>query len=123
MPKLNRDLIRGWLEDHNWTVARLTAEGNALGEDTFSEGTMRNAVNGIDPMRPGRIKVICRVLAKYGDGVPYERLAQSEHVARRERRGHARAPGRFIRKHERSPSPMFMNTPVNGQSQPINAAD
>ena len=51
MPKLNRDLIRAWLEDHNWTVARLTAECNATGEDTFAEGTVRNAVNGIDPMR------------------------------------------------------------------------
>ncbi len=75
MPKLNRDLIRGWLEDHDWTVARLTAECNAIGEDTFAEGTVRNAVNGIDPMRPGRIKVICRVLARYGDGLLYERLA------------------------------------------------
>jgi hypothetical protein len=45
-----------------------------MGDDTFSEGTVRNAVNGIDPMRPGRIKVICRVLAKYGDGVAYECL-------------------------------------------------
>jgi hypothetical protein len=45
-----------------------------MGEDTLSEGTVRNAVNGIDPMRPGRIKVICKVLAKYGDGVPYEHL-------------------------------------------------
>lgn len=76
MPKLNRELIRGWLEDHNWTVARLTAECNLMTEDTFSEGTVRNAVNGIEPMGPGRIKVICRVLAKYGDGVPYERLAK-----------------------------------------------
>jgi hypothetical protein len=74
MPRLNRELIRGWLEDHNWSVARLTAECNLMGEDTFSEGTVRNAVNGIDPMRPGRIKVICRVLARYGDGVPYEHL-------------------------------------------------
>jgi hypothetical protein len=76
MTKLNRDLIRRWPEDHNWTSARLTAECNAFGEDTFSEVTMRNAVNGIDPMRPGRIKVICGVLARYGDGMPYERLAQ-----------------------------------------------
>jgi hypothetical protein len=57
-------------------VQRLTGECNALGEDTFSEGTLRNAVNGIDPMRPGRIKVICRVLAKYGDGIPYGRLVE-----------------------------------------------
>ena len=60
MPKLKREVIRAWLEEHNWSVARLTAECSALGEDTFSEGTVRNAVNGIDPMRPGRIKVICR---------------------------------------------------------------
>jgi hypothetical protein len=81
VPKLNRDLIRAWLEDHNWTVQRLTAECNAVGLDTFAEGTMRNAVNGIDPMRPGRIKVICNVMARYGDGIPYERLVRN---ARRE---------------------------------------
>jgi hypothetical protein len=74
VPKLKREVIRAWLEDHNWTVQRLTAECNALGEDTFSEGSVRNAVNGIDPMRPGRIKVICRVLARYGDGIPYAQL-------------------------------------------------
>jgi hypothetical protein len=74
VPKLNRNRIRTWLEDHNWTVQRLTAECNLLTEDTFAEGTVRNAVNGIDPMRPGRIKVICRVLAKYGDGIPYAQL-------------------------------------------------
>ena len=74
MPKLNRTLIREWLEEHNWTVARLTAECNAMTEDIFSEGTVRNAVNGIDPMRPGRIRVICKVLAKYGDGIPYTEL-------------------------------------------------
>ncbi len=78
MPKLNRDRIRTWLEDHNWTVQRLTMECNALGLDTFPEGTVRNAVNGIDPMRPGRIKVICRVLAKYGDGIPYTQLVDDE---------------------------------------------
>lgn len=83
MPKLNRGLIRTWLEDHNWSVGRLTAECNLLTEDTFSEGTVRNAVNGIDPMRPGRIKVICRVLKKYGDGIAYEQLVESDSGKRR----------------------------------------
>jgi hypothetical protein len=83
VPKLNRDLIRSWLEDHNWTVQRLTAECNALGLDTLSEGTVRNAVNGIDPMRPGRIKLICRVLAKYGDGIPYAELVDDSGEGRR----------------------------------------
>jgi hypothetical protein len=78
VPKLKRELIRAWLDDHNWTVQRLTAECNALTEDTFSEGTVRNAVNGIDPMRPGRIRVICRVFAKYGDGIPYAELVDDE---------------------------------------------
>ena len=41
---------------------------------------MRNAVNGLDPMREGRIRVICKVTARYGDGIPYRHL-----VARRER--------------------------------------
>jgi hypothetical protein len=83
VPKLRREVIRGWLEEHNWTVQRLTAECNALGEDTFSEGTMRNAVNGIDPMRPGRIGVICRVTAKYGDGVAYAELVNDNTSGKR----------------------------------------
>jgi hypothetical protein len=77
MPKLNREVIRVWLEDHNWSVARLAAECTALGEDTFAEGTVRNAVNGIDPMRPGRIRVICKVTAKYDDGLTYTELVDS----------------------------------------------
>jgi len=78
MPKLDRDRIRLWLEEHNWSVSRLAEECSALGEDTFPEGTLRNAVNGIDPMRPGRIRVICRVTAKYGDGIPYAQLVATE---------------------------------------------
>ncbi len=74
MPKIKRELIRTWLEDHNWSVGRLAEECSTLGEDTVPEGTMRNVVNGLEPMRPGRIKVICRVLAKYGDGIPYDCL-------------------------------------------------
>jgi len=73
MPYLNRDVIRLWLEEHNWSVRRLAEECSTLGADTFSEGTLRNAVNGIDPMRPGRIRVICKVTAKYGDGIPYRK--------------------------------------------------
>jgi hypothetical protein len=78
VPKLRRAVIRAWLEERNWTVGRLTAECNALGLDTFSEGTVRNAINGIDPMRSGRIRVICRVTAKYGDGIPYVELVDEE---------------------------------------------
>jgi hypothetical protein len=76
VPHLNRERIRGWLDDHNWSIGRLTAECNDLGLDDISEGTMRNAVNGIDPMRRGRIKLICRVTAKYGDGIAYEHLVE-----------------------------------------------
>jgi len=82
MPKLNRARIRRWLEQHNWTVQRLTAECNAIGEDTFAEGTLRNAVNGIDPMRPGRIHVICRVTAKYGDGLTFTDLVATSTTER-----------------------------------------
>lgn len=85
MPKLNRERIRTWLEDHNWSVQRLTDECNALGPDTFAEGTVRNAVNGIDPMRPGRIKVICRVLAKYGDDIPYGELVVTKDSSEKRR--------------------------------------
>lgn len=74
MPKLNRDRIRDWLEEHNWSVQRLTEECNALTEDVFAEGTVRNAINGIDPMRPGRIRVIAKVTARHSDGIPYAQL-------------------------------------------------
>lgn len=75
MPWLNRDLIRRWLEERNWSIGRLAEECSAVGEDTVSPGALRNAVNGIDPMRPGRIRLICRVTQKYGDGITYEQLA------------------------------------------------
>lgn len=74
MPKLNRDRIRLWLDEHNWSIRRLAEECSALGEDNLPEGTMRNAVNGIDPMRPRRIRVISKVMAKYGDGLTYDEL-------------------------------------------------
>jgi len=74
MPKLNRDRIRLWLDEHNWSIRRLAEECSALGEDNFPEGTMRNAVNGIDPMRPRRIRVISKVMTKYGDGLTYDEL-------------------------------------------------
>jgi hypothetical protein len=74
MPKLNRDVIRSWLEEHNWSIKRLAEECSALGEDTIPEGTMRNAVNGIDPMRPGRIRLICKTTSIYHDGITYDRI-------------------------------------------------
>jgi hypothetical protein len=74
MPRINRELIRTWLDDHNWSIRRLAEECSVLSEDTISEGAMRNVVNGIDGMRVGRIKLICRVTAKYGDGIGYEEL-------------------------------------------------
>jgi hypothetical protein len=74
MPYLNRDLVRTWLDDRNWTVGRLADECTAMGEDTFPASTLRNVVNGLDPMRTGRIKVICKVTARYGDGIPYHRI-------------------------------------------------
>ena len=78
MPKLNRAVIREWLADHNWSVRRLAEECSALGTDEFSEGTVRNAVNGLDPMRVGRIRVICKVTARYGDGISYARLVAED---------------------------------------------
>ena len=78
MPKLNRAVIREWLAEHNWTVGRLARECSALGEDSFPTGTLRNAVNGLDPMREGRIRVICKVTARYGDGIPYARLVAED---------------------------------------------
>ena len=78
MPKLNSALIKDWLAERNWSVRRLAEECSALTEDTFTEGTVRNAVNGIDPMREGRIRVICKVTARYGDGISYQRLIADE---------------------------------------------
>jgi hypothetical protein len=78
MPKLNRAVIREWLAEHNWTVGRLAEECSAFGEDSFPAGTLRNAVNGLDPMREGRIRVICKVTARYGDGIPYTRLVAED---------------------------------------------
>jgi hypothetical protein len=78
MPKLNREVVRAWLVEHNWSVGRLAEECSAITEDTVSEGVMRNAVNGIDPMRPGRINLIRKITEKYGDGIAYERLVDSE---------------------------------------------
>ena len=83
MPKLNRELTRTWPEKHNRTVQRPTPECNTMGEDTSAEGSMPNAINGIHLMRPGHIKVICRVLAKYGDGIPHARLVEHDSEGRR----------------------------------------
>ena len=74
MPKLNKTVIREWLMKHNWSIGRLARECNAPGMGYFNTETMRNVVNGIDPMAHGRIRVICRVTARYGDRIPYERL-------------------------------------------------
>lgn len=76
MPRLNRDRIRSWLDMHNWSIGRLAEECSSIGEDTIPAGTMRNAVNGIDPMRPGRVHLICKVTALYGDEIPYNQLIE-----------------------------------------------
>jgi hypothetical protein len=78
VPWLNRAVIRDWLDDHNWSIGRLAEECSAIGDDTFPEGTVRNAVNGIDPMRKRRIRVICKVTARYGDGISYARLVADD---------------------------------------------
>jgi len=79
MPLLNRDLIRGWLEDRNWSMQRLADECLGIDpDDDISEGVMRNAVNGHDPMRPGRIRLIVKVTEKYGSALSYEHLVVAE---------------------------------------------
>ena len=72
MPKMERELIRAWLEDHRWTVQRLAAECNALGLDTLSEGTMADTVNGIDPMGAGSAHV--PGTRQVRGGIPYAEL-------------------------------------------------
>lgn len=78
MPRLNREVIRQWLAERNWSTRRLAEECSAIGEDRLADGVVRNAVNGIDPMRPGRIRLIRRVTEKYGDGIPYGRLVAEQ---------------------------------------------
>lgn len=79
MPHLNRDVIRGWLADHNWRIPRLAAEYRKVDpDDPISPEVLRGAVNGYDPMREGRIKVLVRVTELYGDPIPYGRLAVGE---------------------------------------------
>lgn len=76
MPKLDRDRIRTWLHEHNWSITRLAEECSALDGTRFPVGTMRNAVSGLDPINPGRINLIRRVTEKYGDGIPYRELVE-----------------------------------------------
>lgn len=76
MPWLNRALIRRWLEDHNWSIERLAEECSALSPDLISVRTMRNAVDGAGPMRYGRVRLICQVTQKHGDGIRYEQLVR-----------------------------------------------
>lgn len=78
MPRLNRSRIRTWLEKHDWSIKRLAQECSALADEDIPEGTMRNAVNGLDGMRAGRIRLICRVTARQGDGIPYGQLIEQE---------------------------------------------
>lgn len=79
MPYLNRPLIKEWLTDHNWSVGRLADECHVLDpDDLIPEGVMRNAVNGIDPMRIGRIKVIARVTDKYQPLLPLTALVAGD---------------------------------------------
>jgi hypothetical protein len=78
VPTLNRDVIRAWLVEHNWSVARLAQECSALGDDTIPVGTMWNAIGGRDPMREGRVRLICKVTAKYDDGIPYALLVVND---------------------------------------------
>lgn len=92
MPKLNRDRIRTWLEDHNWTVGRLTAECNLMSDDTFSEGTVRNVVNGIDPLRRGR---------SWSTGSTIKRDAHANETTRKKLEEHSMTRGLLIDAAER----------------------
>jgi hypothetical protein len=78
VPQLNREVLWAWLKTHKWSVRRLAEECTAIGEDSFVVSTMYNVVNGTNFMRSDRIKVICQVTAKYGDGVSYDRLVAVE---------------------------------------------
>jgi hypothetical protein len=97
MPRLNREVIRQWLAEHNWSTRWLAEERGALGTDRLTDGVIRNAVNGIDPMHPGRIHLIRQVTEKYGDGIPYGRLVAEEDDGHRERgAGDCRAQDRQV---------------------------
>lgn len=68
MPKLTPGPIRLWLREHDWDYDRLAAECNTIPnrpDDNWSAGAVRNAVNGHDPVRPGRIERIAAVTKQH----------------------------------------------------------
>lgn len=67
MPNLTSDAteaVRLWLRERDWDYQRLADECNSLtglDPDDWAAGGVRNAVNGYDPVRSGRINRISRV--------------------------------------------------------------
>lgn len=89
MPNLTSDAtdaIRLWLRERDWKYQRLADECNNLSgvdPDDWSVGGVRNAVNGHDPVRAGRINRIAQVTQAYPtktfpDGLTYETLIGSD---------------------------------------------
>lgn len=71
MPNLTSgatDAIRLWLRERDWDYQRLANECNTLpgvDSDDWAAGGVRNAVNGYDPVRRGRINRLALVTQAY----------------------------------------------------------
>lgn len=78
MPYLKTHVIRGWLVEHNLDVQAVGRGMHCAQWRHLPGRTLSNVVRGHDPMRPGRINVICKVTVRYGDGIPYRNLVAEE---------------------------------------------
>ncbi len=89
MPNLTSDAtdaIRRWMFERDWDYQRLADECNTingLDPDDWAAGGVRNAVNGYDPVRAGRINRIALVTQSnptqsYPNGLTYDALVGNE---------------------------------------------
>jgi hypothetical protein len=82
------EAVRLWLRERDWDYQRLADECNSirgLDPDDWAAGGVRNAVNGYDPVRRGRINRIALVTQTYPTpsfphGLTYEALVGSARV-------------------------------------------
>jgi hypothetical protein len=85
MPNLLPTDIRLWLRERDWDYQRLADECNGLqglDRDDWTAGGVRNAVNGYDPVRAGRINRIALVTQanpspSFPKGITYELLVDA----------------------------------------------
>lgn len=92
MPNITSDAteaVRLWLRERDWDYQRLADECNSidgLDADDWAAGGVRNAVNGYDPVRAGRINRLAVVTQAYPtrtfpDGLTYDFLVGADEPA------------------------------------------